>query len=343
MSQKRGSPLLRTILVLACLVIVVGGIKAAVSIVVPFLCALFLMVLTLPALRWLRLRGVPSGLSLVLVLCGTVISGALVIGMMGSSLAGFRGDLDRYTQRLGTVYGELKDKLGEFVDISEEVDRAIDPGVALGYVGDAVAQLGSLMSNAVVILLMLAFLLAESSSFGRKLMIASSNPDAMKAYLEKVGEGVTSYFSIKTGVSLLTGIAAGILLWLCGVDHPLLWAFVAFLLNFVPNIGSALAAVPPLLLVIVQPELGAGTFLVVLIGYLVINTVFGSILEPRMMGKGLDLSTLIVFLSLLFWGWVLGPIGMLLSVPLTAAVKIALEAFPEGQPLAQILGSGSED
>ena len=120
------------------------------------------------------------------------------------------------------------------------------------------------------------------------------------------------------------------------------WGFLAFLLNFVPSIGSILAAIPPVLLALVQPELGVGTAVAVASTLLAINFVIGNVMEPRFMGRGLDLSSLVVFLSLLFWGWVLGPIGMLLSVPLTATVKIILEAFPEGQPIARLLGAHIE-
>jgi len=111
------------------------------------------------------------------------------------------------------------------------------------------------------------------------------------------------------------------------------------LLNFVPSIGSILAAIPPVLLALVQPELGVGSAILVASLLLLINFVIGNYLEPMFMGRGLDLSSLVVFLSLLFWGWVLGPIGMLLSVPLTATAKIILEAFPESRSIARMLGA----
>ena len=125
-------------------------------------------------------------------------------------------------------------------------------------------------------------------------------------------------------------------LWLLGVDHAQLWGVMAFLLNFVPNIGSIIAAVPAVLLALVQ--LGMGTALFVAAGYLVVNIVIGSVLEPRFMGRGLGLSTLVVFLSLVFWGWVLGPVGMLLSVPLTITVKLALDSSKDTRWLGILLG-----
>ncbi|WP_156509002.1 AI-2E family transporter, partial [Oleiphilus sp. HI0132] len=129
-----------------------------------------------------------------------------------------------------------------------------------------------------------------------------------------------------------------IYIWLLilGVEYPLLWALIAYLLNFVPNIGSIIAAVPVMLLALIQ--LGPLHMLLVAAGYLFVNTLMGNVIEPRYMGRGLGLSTLIVFLSLVFWGWVLGPVGMLLSVPLTMLLKIAFESSDETRWIAIIMG-----
>jgi predicted PurR-regulated permease PerM len=128
-----------------------------------------------------------------------------------------------------------------------------------------------------------------------------------------------------------------ILLLILNIDYALLWGLLAFLLNFIPNIGSIIAAIPAILLSLIQ--FGPGIAIITSVGYLVINFVFGNVLEPRMMGKGLGLSTLIVFLSLIFWGWILGPVGMLLSVPLTMVVKIALDSSDDTRWIATLLGT----
>jgi AI-2 transport protein TqsA len=342
MKPTAGLSLGRQTIVFASFVIIVAGMKAAASIVVPLLCALFLMVLSLPVLHWLRRRRVPESLALVLVIFGMVLTAVAVLTVIGSSLAGFQSELGDYAARLQKVYANAKSWIGGFVEVAEKVDSAMDPRVLMSYVGNAVGQLGGLMSKATVILLLLAFLMAEASTFGRKLESSSADPAATRARLEQIGHGVTKYFSIKTFASMITGTLVGIVLWLAGVDYPILWGFLAFLLNFVPSIGSILAAIPPVLLALVQPELGVGTAVAVASTLLAINFVIGNVMEPRFMGRGLDLSSLVVFLSLLFWGWVLGPIGMLLSVPLTATVKIILEAFPEGQPIARLLGAHIE-
>jgi predicted PurR-regulated permease PerM len=144
--------------------------------------------------------------------------------------------------------------------------------------------------------------------------------------------------SMKTIISLVTGLFIGFALWFIGVDYPVLWGVLAFMLNFVPNIGSIIAAVPAVLLTVVQ--LGVTPALMVASVYIAVNIIVGSIIEPKYMGKGLGLSTLVVFVSLVFWGWVLGPVGMLLSVPLTITVKLALDSKPETKWLGHLLGPG---
>ncbi|MBT8328529.1 MAG: AI-2E family transporter, partial [Desulfofustis sp.] len=148
------------------------------------------------------------------------------------------------------------------------------------------------------------------------------------------------YLAIKSVTSFFTGALIFVFLKFQGVDFPILWGMIAFLLNFIPNIGSLLAAVPPVLLALIQ--FGFGQALVTAGAFLAVNTVIGSIIEPRVMGQGVGLSTLVVFLSLIFWGWVLGPVGMLLSVPLTMGIKIALAEYDSTRWIAILLGSNRE-
>jgi predicted PurR-regulated permease PerM len=142
--------------------------------------------------------------------------------------------------------------------------------------------------------------------------------------------------AIKTWISIATGVLVAVWLKLIGVDFPLLWGVLAFVLNYIPNIGSFISAVPAVLLAVIQ--LGMVQASIAALGYAVVNIVMGSVVEPRFMGRGLGLSTLVVFLSLVFWGWVLGPVGMLLSVPLTITAKMALESREESRWAAVLLG-----
>ena len=203
-------------------------------------------------------------------------------------------------------------------------------------VGTTLRGLSALMSNGFLIFLTVIFILAEASSFPRKLASTLSDPDQQMPYFEAFADNINRYMAIKATTSLITGLLAWAFLSIVGVDHPLLWGLVAFLLNFVPNIGSVLASIPPILLALVQfGPLQAG---IVAIGYVAINVGIGAGVEPRFLGRGLGLSTLIVFLSLIFWGWTLGPVGMLLSVPLTMTAKIALESSPQTRWIGTLLG-----
>ncbi|MCA9428815.1 MAG: AI-2E family transporter, partial [Candidatus Omnitrophica bacterium] len=192
------------------------------------------------------------------------------------------------------------------------------------------------LSNGMLILLTVIFILAEASSFPRKLREVMTNPDESLPHFARFADNVNRYIGIKTTVSALTGLLVWLSLVLIGVDFPVLWGILAFLLNYVPNIGSIIAAVPAVILALVQ--MGVGSALLVTGIFVAINMVMGNVIEPRYMGRGLGLSTLVVFLSLVFWGSMLGPVGMLLSVPLTITAKIALEANPGTAWLAHLLG-----
>ena len=341
-SMERQTPVARFMVVLAAFIVVIAGMRAAESILVPFLLSLFIAVICSPPLSWLKARGVPTMLALSLIIFVMVAIGVVMGAVIGSSINDFRGDLPDYQQRLLAISGNVQQRLVSFgIDISPQQWREIfDPSVALAVAGNTLSSLGNVMTNAFMILLTVVFILAEEVGFGDKIRHASpSTMDASDA-ITRFTRSVNQYMAIKTGLSLLTGLTAMFWLMFLGVDYPVLWGLLAFMLNFVPTLGSILAAIPAVLLALVQ--LGASDALLTAAGYVVINTVIGNGLEPRMMGKGLDLSTLVVFLSLVFWGWVLGPVGMLLSVPLTMTVKIALENFEGTRWVGVMLGSGKE-
>jgi len=189
--------------------------------------------------------------------------------------------------------------------------------------GGTLGALAGLLSNAFLVLLAVIFILFEAAGFRAKLRVAFGDRGDN---LERFGQmtlQIQNYLAIKTAVSLATGLLAGLWVWGLGLDFPLLWGLVAFVFNYIPNLGSIFAAIGPVLLSVVQ--FGPGRAIAVAAGYVVINVVFGNVIEPMLLGRRLGLSTLVVFLSLVFWGWVWGPMGMLLSVPLTMMLKIALE------------------
>jgi AI-2 transport protein TqsA len=215
------------------------------------------------------------------------------------------------------------------------VSDYLSPGKVMSLVYYMVFAFKGLFRNMFLVFLIVLFILIEASGFPSKLQDAFPNPEKTLGHFKAMTASVNQYMGVKAIFSLATGILVWLLLTLIGVDFAPTWGLLAFLLNFIPNIGSIIAAVPAILLALIQ--LGWPCALLTMLGYLVVNIIIGNFLEPRVMGRSLGLSTLVVFLSLLFWGWVLGPIGMVLSVPLTMIVKIALAANEDTRWVAVLL------
>ena len=210
-----------------------------------------------------------------------------------------------------------------------------DKGIEL--IQNLIAQVGNILTKGFLIYLTTIFILLEASILPGKIKAAMKNNDGAFDNMAGIADDVKKYLATKTAISLVTSMLITIWLIVLDVKYPVVWGLLVFLLNFVPNIGSILAAVPACILAFLQ--LGLGPAALAAAGYLFVNIVIGNFIEPRVMGQRLGLSTLVVFLSLVFWGWVLGPVGMLLSVPLTMAVKIALQSHPDTRKLAILLDS----
>lgn len=338
MAEKQQHYGLRGLIGLAATIVVIAGLRSAAELLLPILVALFLALLGLPPMRAMTRRRVPEWLAvLIVVLAGTLLVVA-VSAIIGQSIAEFQNQLPYYRSRLDTVVSDGAGWLGSFginIDRNELV-KQVDSGAIMQLVGDTATALVSAFSNLLLVLLTMVFMLIEASGFSRKLRFAVSDPNADLRDLRTAADRVSEYMGIKAVISLVTGVLAGLLCYATSIDFPLLWALIAFLFNFVPNIGSIIAAIPAVLLALLDQGIGGG--LVVGTGYFAINMVLGNMIEPRVMGQKLGLSTLVVFLSMLFWGWVWGPVGMLLSVPLTVVLKIGLEHTDDYRWLAVLLG-----
>jgi len=305
--MEQRSPITAFLVALAAFIIVVAGMRTAESLLVPFLLSLFVAVICTPPLLWLKARGVPGWLAMLIVILNIVIGGTVVGIVVGSAIGDFRQDLPEYQLRLAEITAGLFQKLSTLgVSVDAELIRSsFNPGAALAVAGNTLAGLGNLMTNAFMILLTVVFILGEEVGFSEKLKSTSRNSEKTIEAINQFSAGVNRYMAIKALMSLLTGTIILVWLWILGVDYFVLWGMLAFLLNFVPTLGSIIAAIPAVLLAVVQ--LGVGDAVLVGVGFLAVNLGVGNILEPRVMGRGLDLSTLVVFLSLVFWGWVLGP------------------------------------
>lgn len=333
---------LRTLLGLAAFVVVVAGMKAAGPLIVTLLLSGFIAILCAPSFILMQHYKVPSWLAIVVLMGFLVLLQIGFITVATSTISEFSKDLPVYQEKIQALfYGVIEKLNGLGLPVSLDVIKErFDPAMGFELATSTLSGIGSIASNAFVILLAVLFILLEGSSFSHKLKHAFGGESAV----ESAGRFIDTlkvYMGIKTAVSITTGILVYLLLSVVGVDYPFVWALVAFLFNFVPSIGSVIAAIPAILLAVVQ--LGVPEAAIVAGGYAVINVVLGNIVEPRLMGKGMGLSPFVVFLSLVFWGWVLGPVGMLLSVPLTVFFKIAMDGSDDTRWISVLLGPDMTD
>ena len=336
---KRATPLL---LSAAALVIVIAGMKEAAPILAQFFLALFISVVCIPPVNWLVSKKVPEGLSIAIVLI-TMLSFLGFVGyLVGDSIQSFSANKELYSEKLEQNLSGLFSWLSDFgISIEGLKLASLIDEYGLALVSRVVGGLNIIFQQFFIIFLSVVFILAEMSNFPAKFTKAFSNSQEKMIHINRILAKIRHYLAIKTAASLLTGFIVSVSLFFIGVDYPFLWGMLAFLLNYIPNIGSIIAAIPPLMLAFIQ--IGPSAVLWTGLTFLFANTVVGNFLEPKFMGKMLGLSTFVVFLSLIFWGWIFGSVGMFLSVPLTMTIKIILETSEKTQWLAIMLGPDVEE
>lgn len=330
---------LQGMLLAASLVIVTAGLRASASWMVPLALALFVAAVSLPALKAFRRLGVPPGIGVLLVL---LLDSAVLIflgGMMVRAAAEIRDALPGYVVRFQEIEADV---LGRLARWGVEVDaityaELVQPERILGVATTLLRSLTEAFSAFVLLLLFLIFILIEAARLPAKLQAAFGGPSFDTQFGRILAE-VQGYLAVKTVVSIATGVLVGFSAALLGVDFALLWGLVAFVLNFVPSVGSIVAGIPAVLVALIQ--LGPGPAVALAAAYLTINMILGNLVEPAILGRRLGLSTFFVILSVVYWGFVWGPVGMLLSLPLTLAVKLALEQSSELRWLAVLMGPG---
>jgi len=323
------------------LILVVAAMREAQSLFVPLLLALYAALIVSPAVAGLRNKGVPVWAAVGIVVLVLVAVVVLVAMLAGSSVQDFSEKLPGYQQQLNERLQGIVDRLGTRGDtMIKGLTETIDPGKAMSFAAALFNGVSGALTNSALILFTMILMLFDLTTFPTKIRAAVPDSKPILDYFDSVTSSLKRYIVIKTLISLATGVAVGLFVGLMGVDFAVLWGLLAFALNFIPSIGSILAAIPAVLLAMIQ--YGPGTALIVGGGYMAINVIMGNLIEPRITGQGLGLSTLVVFLSLIFWGWVFGTMGMLLSVPLTMTIKIALESHPDSRWVAVLLGPSPE-
>ena len=337
--QNNSSRGIRILVSVAALVIIIAGISLAQSVVVLLLISFFLALLGTPPILWLKEKHIPSGIAVLIVMAGMIIILILIGIQIGTSFSSFSDELPLLQSHIREQVLELSAFLRSkgFSGTQKFLLDYVRPEVIMNLTADLLTGLGSVLSDLVLILLTVTFILLEVSSFPIKLRAVLGDPKQKFPQFTKFTNDMKRYMIIKTLISLATGILITFWLYILGVDYPILWGFLAFLLNYIPNIGSIVAAIPAVILAVIQ--LGFGNAVLVAAGYIVVNFVIGNIIEPRLMGRKLRLSTLVVFLSLIFWGGLLGLVGAILSIPLTMTLKFAFESNERTRWIAVLLGS----
>lgn len=334
-SQQPGA---RLLFVMACLVVIVAGLRVAAPILVPFVLALFIAVVSMPLMFGMRRKGVPAPLAILL----TVLIDGLIFGLMSVLVVTSLGDLNEklpfYADTAEMIYqGWLSQLQARGIPAATYLTGDLfDPARILMFLGGLLQAVASVVTIGFIVGIIIIFILAEATIFPYKFqaILGGGRRQGQVRTMHTVAE-VQAYLWIKFQISLAHGICVGVMCWLTGLDFPLLLGLIAFILNFIPTIGSIIASVPGIVLALILH--GELTALIVAVSYLVINMGFGNILEPNVMGRRMGLSTLVVVLSLLFWGWVWGPVGALLSVPLTMVLKIGVENVPDLRWIAVLL------
>lgn len=327
---------------MSSVVIIIAGLKLSSQIVILLFLSIFLASILSPILKYLQKKGIPQPLAFGILIVALFFVIFAATATIADSLESFLRNLPQYQNRLDTYIGNEALKFKEWgINIEPKILKdSLNIRTFVLYGGKAAGNIGSFFSKMLIVIVGVAFLLLEAPKFKDKLnLIFNGNEDAISR-VELFSATIQKYFTIKTFTSLITGVVIMIALLYFNIEYVILWGFLAFVLNFIPVVGSLIAAVPALVMALIYHDFGTFVWLVII--YFIINQVIGNILEPKIMGDGLGLSPAAVFFSLILWGWILGPVGMFLAVPLTMTLKIAFDANPDTKWVG-ILLSNPED
>jgi predicted PurR-regulated permease PerM len=326
------------IVIAAALVVIIAGINLAQSVVVLFLLSIFLALIGTPPILWLERKRIPSFVSVAIVVSVMVIILLMIGAVVGTSLKNFSDALPFYQMRIQeqiTAFEGMLTNKG-ITGTDKVLLNYVNPGTIMNLTAGLLYELSSALSNIVLILLTVTFILLEVSSFPVKLRAVLGNPEAVFPRFARFVIDIRHYLVITTLINLAAGILIWIWLSILGVRFPVLWGFLVFLLHYIPNIGSIIAAIPAVLLALVQ--MGIGSAILVASGYLLVGFILGNVIQPKLTGRRLGLSTLVVFISLIFWGSLLGLVGAVLCIPLTMTLKFAFESNEGTKWIAVLLG-----
>jgi AI-2 transport protein TqsA len=332
---------LRVLLVLAATVVVLAGMRLSAPILNPILFALVLSLLFSPVYAWVRQRGLPTPLALVVMLVGLTIIFVGLFVILTVSIGKFTGRVGDYTTQLNGQLGNLDDVLERLGLSNVDLSSVVDSSALVGALGGVLSGIAGFLSDLFLILMITLFLLGEGPAMMNRLSWGPAQDNPQLAGAIVVGQYVVRQFGLRALINIITGAGVTFLLLVLGVDFAVLWGVLTFFLSFVPYIGLVLAAVPAVVLALA--EFGLSRALLVIAGMIVIDTLVENVLSPMMMGHGLSLSPTIVILSFTFWIWLLGAPGAFLAIPITIFVAVMFGTFPETRWLANLMGVSGSD
>src|SRR5215211_516311 len=340
-SALRQPSFLRVMLVLSTTVVVFVGMRLAAPILDPIFFAVVLALLFSPIYAWLRRRGIPTPLALVIMLVGLTVLFLALAGILGASIARFSGEIGSYT-------GKLNDQLGNIQSLTKtsgvskaDLHKALSPSALTGAIGTILSGVADFLSDLFLILIIVLFLLAEGPAMMNRLRASTTTDHPQVERLTVFGRSVIRQLGLRAIVNLATASGVVLLLFVLRVDFPLMWGVLAFFLSFIPWIGLPLAVAPAVVLAFA--EHGLTSALLVIAGVTVINILAENALSPMLMGRGLSISPTVLFLGFIFWAWLLGGPGAFLAAPLTIFLILMLDTFPETRWLANVMGMGAPE
>jgi AI-2 transport protein TqsA len=332
---------LRVMLMLAATVVVLVGIHLGAPILNPIFFAVVLTLLFSPVYSWLKRRGLPAPVALLVMLVMLTVLFLGLIFILGASIGRFGERVGFYTAELNGQLDDL-DALIERLGLANvDLQEVVKPSALADAIGVVLSGIAGFLSDLFLILMIMLFLLVEGPAMMNRLRASAGEGHPQVQRLTTVGQSVVRQFGLRAIVNLVTGAGVTVLMFLLGVDFPLLWGVLTFFLSFVPYIGLVLAVAPAVVLALA--EFGVSRAVIVIAGVVVINVLAENVLSPMMMGRGLNLSPTVVFLSFIIWAWLLGGPGAFLALPITLFVAVMFDTFPETMWLASIIGVSSPD
>jgi len=318
-------------------IIIIAGIKVASEVVVILFLAIFIASIFSALLRYLEKKCLPKFISYLFVLSIFLTLSLLLAYIINISIKDFGANLPFYEQKLQALVENSINLIAQYgytID-KDTILEALNLSSFFGFTTNIIGSVGSFLSKFLLIIIGVAFILAESKSFETKLKVIFKYNAKKLEHFNLFSHNIQKYFIVKTTTSFLTGAIIAITLLMFDIDYPILWGVIAMLFNFVPVVGSIIAAIPAVLISLLNVDIN--TTLILIVFYVTINISISNIIEPKLMGKELGLSPLVIFFSLIFWGWILGIVGMFLAVPITMTLKIAFNSNSETHWLAILM------